>query len=132
MVVWLLGKLFFYGAMATLAIAMLRLYLKNPFGFVLLYTFVRFLLGVFAGLLIWYVWEKLHGIGEVERYALSFGALRYVEWLAVLALIALHQRTSIWEMGWRGQCWVVIGVAGNILLDRIAIWTGLTNVRFYC
>ena len=130
---WLAGKITFYGAMAALAISMLRLWVASPVRFIAAYTTLRFVLGLAMGLVIMTAYAGVSkGTGEVMSYLLSFGVIRYVEWLAVLFVISLRQRTSILQLGWRGQLWILIGIAGNILLDWIAVRAVLPGIKLYC
>jgi hypothetical protein len=130
---WLAGKFVFYALMAAWAIAQFRLRVARPARFVVAYTFLRVCIGLLSSLIILYAWDRLSpGIGATLRYSLSFGIVRYFEWLAVLGLICAWQRTGGWVFGLRGQVWILAGVAGNVLLDRIAVWSGMTDFKIGC
>ena len=132
-VLWYLGKLVFYAVMAGLAIAILRLYVRNAVGFLLGYALLRVLIGIVAGFVIYFVGAELGGrAGVVGTYLLTFGAVRYLEWLLMLWLICKNQDVDFARNRWRGQIWILIGVGGNILLDMMAVWFVMPTIKFYC
>src|SRR5690348_8242452 len=131
--VWLAAKIFFYGVMAAWAMWQFRLWVSHPPGFIGAYTALRVCIGLLSSLIILYAWEKLSpGIGPAMRYSLSFGIVRYFEWLALLGVICARQRTGGWIFGLRGQAWILVGVAGNVGLDRIAVLSGFTDFKIGC
>lgn len=130
---WIAIKVVFYLAMAVLAIRMLRLTLADPLGFVVKCAVFRLVLGLLMGLLIAQSYAALSkGAGEMLGYLLTFGVFRYFEWLGVLFVIVRRQPSSAASVVWRGQAWILVGVAGNIVLDLIAMYLVLPTLKFYC
>lgn len=131
--VWLAAKIFLYGVMAAWAMSQFRLLVARPGRFVAAWTAFRVCIGLLSSLIIVSAWEKLSpAIGPAIRYSLSFGVVRYFEWLATLALICLRHRPGAWAFGLRGHVWIFVGVAVNVLLDRVAVLLGFTDFRIGC
>jgi hypothetical protein len=127
---WLAGKVAFYCAMAGIAVPWLRLKVASVPGFTLAYGAFRLAVGLLSGLVILLLYGAISQAGHKDAgYFLSFGLIRYFEWLLVLWIIADRTRTRLWTMGWRGQAWILVGVAGNVAFDRIAVIAGFTDFK---
>jgi hypothetical protein len=131
--IWILGKFFAYCAMALLATRMFGFGRDDRFGFTGRYAGLRLVIGIIAGFFIVYVWTQLPDAwSEVTNYILTFGVFRYFEWLLVLFVMTRYARTSVLRLGWKGQAWLLLGVAVNIALDQVAVHSAFANTRFYC
>ena len=133
LVFWIIAKVFAYCAMTMFAARLLDYGWEDRFGFMFRYALFRLLVGVVAGFFIVYVWSELpDDWSEVTNYILTFGVFRYFEWLLVLFVMARYASTSVLRLGWKGQTWLLMGVALNIALDQIALHTVIANMKFYC
>lgn len=134
-IAWLLGKLAFYFAMAAFAIAWCRFYVRSPAKFIAMYGLIRFAMGFLAAFLIGFlvlVVVPPTSAGWLS-YPVSFGGVRYIEWTLVLAMMAWTQDTSFFELRWRGQVWILIGVLGNLGFDALAAVMKLTDsIKWGC
>src|SRR5689334_24696602 len=127
---WLAGKILFYVVMAGVAIPLLRLAVPDSARFVIAYGALRVVVGLLSAVVILLVYQMVStGSHAAMAYILSFGVIRYFEWLLVLWVISFRHHNSLWTFGWRGQLWVLVGVAGNIVFDRIAVLAKFTDLK---
>ncbi|HTU68322.1 MAG TPA: hypothetical protein VMF52_20435 [Steroidobacteraceae bacterium] len=129
---WLFGKFAFYCSMSWFALALFGFYVANKTGFVVRYAFYRLAVGIFGAICIMALWTSVMPAGEWLHYFMSFGVVRYAEWTIVLSIMAANQYTNLFRLGWRGQLWIWVGVAGNVGFDRLAVALGFTDIKFGC
>ena len=129
---FVIAKFFAYVGVCLLARRIFSLRVANELSFSLSWAFVRFGIGVISGVVILIAYnlvsEKL-GAPDWLSYILSFGIIRYFEWLSVFALIKLRHSVP---NSWKVHQWVLVGVAVSLLSDWVAVLTHVDQTKFFC
>lgn len=129
---WIASKFLVYCAMALLATRLFSFGGSDRYGFMFRYAALRLAVGFAAGLFIVHVWTELPtSWGVVPNYILSFGVFRYLEWLVVLLVMTRKAGTTVLELRWKGQAWLLLGVALNVGIDLAAAAYAFSH-KFYC
>jgi hypothetical protein len=104
---------------------------SKPLRFSLSWAAARFCIGLMAALFLYLAFDQLHKLGlpDAVSYILSFGIIRYFEWLLLFGLIKFIHDIPF---GRKAQLFVFTGTAVSLLFDWVAVLIGLHKMRFFC
>ena len=105
--------------------------MAHPVEFGLMWGGVRLGIGILFGLPIAFTWALLdgHNIPPSVSYAVAFGPARLFEWGFLLWLV--ERRHAVVRSGALFR-WVLLGVAGSMALDGVAMALKLNQIKFVC
>jgi len=132
LVIYIFIKLVLYILVCSAAVPMLNLKVDDRSSFAIKWGVIRFFIGLLAGFLIVLILAILTKAiaNGIIVYVLSFGLVRYLEWLLLVYFISKKQEVTY---GSKTQRFIIFGVLVSTLIDGIVYYFDmLGNLKFFC
>ncbi|WP_018692613.1 hypothetical protein [Algicola sagamiensis] len=133
MIFYFIIKYCLYTVVCTTAPHFLKIKVDSIYRFAAIWGAIRLSLELVAGFFMlnfYALFESMIG-SSIFAFILTFGLLRYLEWLLIVVIISQKYKRTCYGRG--TQLWIALGVLSSLLIDTITlIFIPLGSMTFVC